>query len=520
MARSTVAPPPASQSHPPRQPREVLEEADRLRQQGRFDRAESTCYSLVRRYPGYAAALHTLGLVYLDKGDFERALDCLIRASMRDPTNWMTLTALSLAYLRLGASEMAAETLTKALVTRPRDASIFSSLGEIRREEREYELAQQAYRQALTLDPTMETPATGLALCLSAHGQSAEAANILSEAYGRGIRSLNLLHVMTTLPSNTVHIDILTALDQLAVHQNKTDAAFKNTYLFVRAAALDAAGRHSEAWETLNAANRPLANEHHGQLKAHVTRREKSLERLRSFSRSVQFSNSQAPAVSLFILGPSRSGKTSLERLVSSLDGVKAGCEVPILERAARRSFQAAAIPASSYLEEIPGPLLLSFRQHYLEDLARRAGSARVFTNTLPSHIHNAGLIANVIPNARFLLLKRGMEDVAWRIYLTKYLSGNPYAYDLKAIRAHLDWYNAMIDLVAEKLPDITQVVSYEAMAEDPAATLRKSADLCGLGLGGGSVSPMPNDCGCSAPYRGYLEQHGIPMTVARTAQH
>src|SRR6266436_4500959 len=144
LARSPDAPLSVGQSHSSRQPRELLEEADRLRQQGKLDRAEAICYPLTRRHPGYVAALHTLGLVYLDKGDFERSLDCLVRASMLDPTSWMTLTALSLAYLRLGASEMAAQTLERALAIRPQDASIFASLGEIHREEREYDVAQRA----------------------------------------------------------------------------------------------------------------------------------------------------------------------------------------------------------------------------------------------------------------------------------------------------------------------------------------------------------------------------------------
>ena len=74
---------------------------------------------------------------------------------------------------RLGASEMAAQTLDKALAIRPRDASILSSLGEIHREEREYEAAQQAYRRALALDPYMETPAAGLALFALASGYAA-----------------------------------------------------------------------------------------------------------------------------------------------------------------------------------------------------------------------------------------------------------------------------------------------------------------------------------------------------------
>jgi len=483
-----------------------LEEADRLRQQGKLDRAEAICYPLARRYPDYVAAMHTLGLVYLDKGNFERALDCLVRASMLDPKNWMTLTALSLAYLRLGASELAAQTLERALAIRPRDASIFSSLGEIHREEREYEVAQHAYRQALTLDPNLESAAIGLALCLSALGQSSEAANVLKEAYGLGHRSLNLLHVMTTLPPNTVSIDVLGALDRLAVNRSAADAEFKNTFSFARAAALHMAGRHTEAWQTLVAANRPLAAAHQAELKANITRREKALAWLRSASfKAIEPSGSGEEPISLFILGPSRSGKTSLERLVSSWHGTKAGCEVPIVERAVRRTFQAAAIPSSSHLEELPPQLLPSFREMYLDDLAQRAGSARVFTSTLPGRIHDTGLIAMAIPNVRFLLVKRSLDDVVFRIYMTKYLSGNSYAYDLKAIRDYLNWYNTMIDLTAEKLSHIAQVVSYETMVEKPAATLRGVAGFCGLSVNDDRVPVLSHDSGCAAPYREFM---------------
>ena len=423
MSRSSGSRSLPGQPHHERQPREQLEEADRLRQQGNLDRAEAICYPLTRRYPGYVAAMHTLGLVYLDKGNFERALDCLIRASMLDPTNWKTLTALSLAYLRLGASEMAAQTLERALAIRPQDAAILSSLGEIHREEHEYEVAQAAYRQALTLDPNLESAAIGLALCLLALGKSAEAGNVLGNAYSLGHRSLNLLHVMTTLPANTLQVDVLGALDELGVSRTAADAEFKNTFSFARAAALDRAGRHAEAWQTLVAANRWLMPRYQAELKTNIVRREGTLARIRnaSFKGAVPGASGKHP-ISLFILGPSRSGKTSLERLISSCDGTKAGCEVPIVEKAVRRAFQAAAIPASNHLEDLPPSLLSSFGKIYLEDLARRAPAARVFTNTLPGRIYDAGLIATALPNVRFLLVKRDPDDVAWRIYLTKYL--------------------------------------------------------------------------------------------------
>jgi hypothetical protein len=66
-----------------------------------------------------------------------------------------------------------------------------------------------------------------------------------------------------------------------------------------------------------------------------------------------------------------------------------------------------------------------------------------------------------------------------------------------------------MIDLTAENLPDIARVVSYEAMADAPAATLRGVAELCGLSLNDGAVPSLPNDRGCSAPYHEFIGQHG-----------
>lgn len=475
MSRSSGSRSPPGQSPHARQPREQLEEADRLRQQGKLDRAEAICYPLASRYPGYVAAMHTLGLVYLDKGNYDRALDCLIRASMLDPTNWKTLTALSLAYLRLGASEMAAQTLERALVIRPQDASIFSSLGEIHREEREYEVAQGAYRRALTLDPKLESAAIGLALCLSALGQSAEAGDVLGHAYSLGHRSLNLLHVMTTLPPNTVHVDVLGALDALAVSRAAADAEFKNTLAFARAAALDRAGRHAEAWQTLVAANRFLMPRYQAELKANIARRERGLARIRSapFKGNRPGASGEHP-ISLFILGPSRSGKTSVERLIGSWEGTKAGCETPIVEKAVRRTFHAAAMPPSNDLEELPPSLLPAFRGAYLEDLARRAPTARVFTNTLPGRIYDAGLIASALPNVRFLLVKRDPDDVAWRIYLTKYLSGRS-GISGGSHRTGLPASKLIFNGPARKTPRVALSVTSLAPARAEPAPLRTS---------------------------------------------
>ena len=139
-----------------------LENAEALRRQGELDRARALCEPLVARYPDYFGALHTLGLVFADKGQYPQALGCLVRAVMLNPRSWQALTALSTVYLELGASEMAAQALEQARLLNPRDASIFGTLGEIYQAEREYELAHDAYHSALDLDPSLDLVEIGL----------------------------------------------------------------------------------------------------------------------------------------------------------------------------------------------------------------------------------------------------------------------------------------------------------------------------------------------------------------------
>jgi tetratricopeptide (TPR) repeat protein len=506
VSNSMNAPESQGQLHPAHESRAQLEQADQLRQRGELDRAEAICNALTRRYPDYLAALHTLGLIYLDKHNFELALDCLIRAQMLDPENWMTLTALSLSYMRLGAPEMAVRTLNQALAIRPNDASIFASLGEIYRSEREYELAVNAYRKALILDPELESSIIGLALSLSTVGKYEEAADILQNAMKRGHRSFALLHVVSTLPQSTVKIDLLNALDSLAPLERDPDAETKNSIAFVRATALHAAGRYAEAWQQLAAANGPLVAQHQSELKDDVARREKSLARL--CDATYQLPLAVNSPVSLFILGCSRFGKSTLEQLVSSVPGVKAGYEGPIVEYALRGTYQSAALPTCPHLEDLPAELLPSFRDHYLADLTRRAGAARVFTSALSSRIHDASLIASVLPNIRFVLMRRNRNDTALRIYMSKYLRGNSYAYDLKSIAAYMDWYARMIDLMAAKFSKISVVISYEGMIADPTAAVRKVADLAGLSVNNGMKLHPVDDRDVAKPYAKLMGPH------------
>jgi hypothetical protein len=166
-----------------------------------------------------------------------------------------------------------------------------------------------------------------------------------------------------------------------------------------------------------------------------------------------------------------------------------------------RRTYQAGALPAGGDLDQLPHELYPLFRDRYIDELARRAGSARVLTSTLSDHIHHVSSVASLIPNTRFVLMRRHRQDTALRIYMSKYLRGNAYAYDLKSIADYLTWYGTMIELVAKAYSDVAIVVTYEDMIADPNAVLDKVTGLIGLRVGAGPRPVLVDDRDVAKPY-------------------
>jgi Flp pilus assembly protein TadD len=493
-----------SSDDPSLQARVQLEEAERLRRLGQHDRARAICEPLVARHGDYFAALHTLGLIHYDKREYSLALGLLVRAAMLNPRSWTTLTALSDVYLRLGAREMAARTLEQAKLIKPKDPDVLATLGAIYQSEREYELARDAYGEALALAPSLESAAMGLGVCSMHLGEHAEAAKAFEALYRCGVRNADLLYLLSLLPPALIKVDLMDAAHKLVRRQHEDAAEFDSSIAFVRAAALDRAGRHAEAWEQFAYANQTISRRIRQRFDALTAANREVIEGLRK-TRIKTVNRGGAHPISLFILGPSRAGKSSIESLLGTAAGVKLGYESPSVENAARAAFQTAGFPKTGLLERLPSQFHPLCCEIYCHELAQRAGIAKVFTNTHPAHLYHVSSIATMFPNVRFILVKRNLEDNALRIFMRKYSRGNSYAYDLKTIHKYLGWCHEIMELLAQKVPDIVRIVHYEDMVADPAAALRTAVELCGLAMPAKPLPEIGDDRGCALPYRPFM---------------
>jgi tetratricopeptide (TPR) repeat protein len=489
-----------------------LDHAEQLRKQGKLDRAQKICETLLREHPDYVAGLHTLGLVYADKRNYQQALNCLVRAVMLNPRSWSTLTILSGIYLELDAPEMAALTLEQARAINPRDVNVLVTLGEIYRKEREYELARDAYARALEIEPTFGDAAAGLGWSCSYLGEDVEAIARFEGLLKSSASEIEILIALASLPPSLVTIDLLAEAEKFARdHDDKKDADFESLLAFVRVGALDRAGQRNHSWEEALRANRKVHQEMKQDLHDMSERCRVTMAALRHASLTAATSTDASLPTSLFILGPSRSGKTTMERLVATLDGAKRGYENPSVDIAIRRAFQTAGLLTNNFFEVLPPELYPLCRDIYVEELKRRAGPAKVFTNTHPGRIYDAALMASVFPDVRFLFMKRNVDDTVLRMFQRRYREGNSYAYDVKTAREFVAWYHEMIDLMAAKFPARVRIVHYEEMVTNPSDALRVAADLCGLPMPVGPLPAIGDDRNCAAPYRQLMAEALAP---------
>jgi len=481
-----------------------LQRAEAFRLKGELDRAQALCEPLVAQHPTYFGALYTLGMIYADRRKYPQALGLLVRAVMQHPKSWKALTALSAVYLELGASELAAQTLESAARINPGDPAILATLGEIYRTEREYELAYEAYLAAVDIDPTLQIAQIGLGLCCMHLGRFERAAQTFESLVKAGHRSLVALTALSEIPPALVSLDIIAEIGKAQREDGISAEDFARGKAIIQAAALDRQNRPDEAWPLLRDANRAIYAARQNEAR-HLSEAEQASLNLAFANPPAAPAARAAETMSLFILGPSRSGKSTMETMLASLKGVKRGYESPIVENAVRQTFQSAGLLADTRLNALPGELDDDFRELYLTELTRRARGAALFTNTHPIHIHDAARLAAIIPGTRFVFVKRDIDDNLLRIFMRRYSIGNHYSYDLAATRAHLTWYHAMMDRLAEMFPDIVRVIQYEDMVTDPAQALRMGAELCGLDAAGATPSPIGDDRNCAGPYRQWI---------------
>jgi Flp pilus assembly protein TadD len=157
-------------------------EAIGAHEQGRHEAAFALYKTILEEAPGYPPALHMLGVLALEFGQVDAAVEALRAAATAAPERTDYRNDLGEALRHAGDLESAADAFVQVLEIEPGHAGARNNLGIVRHAQGRLDEAVALYREAIALAPDNVHALTNLGVALQASGDASGARRALDAA--------------------------------------------------------------------------------------------------------------------------------------------------------------------------------------------------------------------------------------------------------------------------------------------------------------------------------------------------
>lgn len=507
---------------------ELLQQGLAHHQSGRPAEAAQLYRQVLAREPNQPAANHLLGLLHLQAGAPQEAVELISRAVRANPQEAQyhanlgvalnaaarpaeALAALDralrlrpafpealsnrgMALKRLGRLPEATESYRQALKLRPNEAGFHFNLANTLLDYGDWLAAEAAYSAALKLRPLYPAATSGLAAVLDYLGRSAEAADLLHQALqqqpqqpelhyrlGRALyqqhdlpkaaasyrRAIALRptygdaqHQLAQMLDRAVHPGDIPALEALLARPDL--APDDRAYLgFALGRSLTDIGEHDAAIAAYDAANALRHQTEAAAVEAALAELQSLPERYPIATDDPGYTD-YAP---IFIVGLPRSGKSTLECLLSTQPGLHAAGELRFLG-------QLAADPGSTG----------SYRELGAAYAARArtiAPQGATVIDTMPGNFRHIGLIRLALPRARVIHCTRARAAHRVALYEKHFAAaGYEYSWSTHDIIRYHDAYSRLISAWHARYPGFVLDLDVANLTASAVADLQRFCDL------------------------------------------
>ena len=188
----------------------------------------------------------------------------------------------------------------------------------------------------------------------------------------------------------------------------------------------------------------------------------------------------------IFIVGMPRSGSTLVEQILASHSAIEGTAELEVIGAIARElrgDHGIASLPG--IVAGLDAATLTRLGERYVDETRqhRHAGKPH-FIDKMPDNFLYAGLIHLMLPNARFIDVRRGAMAAGWAAYKQFFQAkqtSHDYTYDLTEIARYRRDYVALMAHWHSVMPGRIHLVRYEQLVEDTEAEIRALLGFCGL---------------------------------------
>jgi tetratricopeptide (TPR) repeat protein len=282
---------------------------------------------------------------------------------------------------------------------------------------------------------------------------------------------------------------------------------------FARYHVLEDLGQTDAAWQALAAANSTM----HALAAADVAREQTGTQH---FCELAATRPPRATSVRhdgprpIFIIGLPRSGTTVLERMLANHSQVASAGELTDFGRQLLCAANSAAGWDADFFTRQLGLDFAEVGRGYLAQTRWRAGDKPFYIDKRPGNYLVAGLIHAALPEAKILHLVRDPMDAAFSIWRARFGSTYAWSYDFHALATHYAQYRRLMNIWHAAYPGAILDVPYAELVGEPATTLRRVQEFCGLDRQDGcedlTRNTLPVSSLSSAQVREPLHAHAL----------
>ena len=163
-----------------------IEDAIRHHEAGRLREAERLYRSMLDDQPHHADALHLLGVLLTQLGEYQGAAEHIQAALDVEQDSALFESSLAQAYFRSGKLAEAIEMLERVVAKQPDSFQAFSDLGAAYQESGALDRAIEAYRRSIELNPGLAVVHFNLGTAFKQLGNTADAIRCVEKAVAMG----------------------------------------------------------------------------------------------------------------------------------------------------------------------------------------------------------------------------------------------------------------------------------------------------------------------------------------------
>jgi tetratricopeptide (TPR) repeat protein len=448
---------------------------------GDWSRAQHLSMYLLREVPRHAGVSFVAGVAAMQLQQMPLAVACLQRAVELNPDRADYAAQFARSLAQSSRTREAARMAHKALSLSPADAMTLDTLGVVFNQANEYEQAAQMFRRVAELEPGRASYRFNFATSLVFSGnveqaeQEIEACLAIDPRYWKAYLTLAQLRRQTPDRNHIARIESVLANSE----GNEEAEMFLNLALAKEQEDLDEYGKAFASLVRGKAAGAPRKYEF-SQDDALFDAIEQGFDGVVPREAGCQ---SDGP---IFVFGMPRTGTTLIERILSSHPQVESAGELQDFGVALKR----ASGSRTSELLDVDTMIRArnvdwrSLGEAYLASTRQLAGTAPHFVDKLPHNFLYAGFIANALPAARLICVRRDPIDTClsnFKQLFSRNSTYYDYSFDLLDTGRYYVRFHRLMAYWRQQLPGRILEIDYEQVVEQQEASTRRLLEFCGL---------------------------------------